>query len=699
MRGGGRRLGLLVALVSCGGGGPAVTDAGADLSSTADGRDDASLTDTAGSGGAAGYAGGGVGGAAGAAGAAGNAGGDAGSVAGVVGAAGLASGGAGGTAGAAGNVSSPSACILGGGGMGGTGGTGGVSPPACAGAAGDFDGDGIVDCAQLVPGSTTALQSAVFYKGLPNNSYATAGVTTPDIVRIEQKIVMIYDLNHDGRMDIIADGAAGVGTSALSLMRGQSDGTFSGTSTFIPGTVFGGGLPGDYDGDGRLDLLMTSYDPAAGGLSPRWIVLGVSDTDQFRLFVGNTLFSTRMYVDPLFAEDVTSDGKPDVIAMAREVPGLAAHLIVSVNDGSGMFSLPIEVDRVGGATISAVRDVDGDGNVDLALTFSGSTSSSPKVVVPFFGDGTGHFAPPPPATANTECGAADGIKTAPPGDFDGDGTPDCAFLQNGQSPDLSNIVFRQGVSYGRYRVETAVTSGIPVSTSTRPFRAVDLNGDGRADLLLRFQDASQRYVIALARGNADGTFALPTNPPPAVSISFPPARSVVGDFNGDRLDDVFLVGRQPASPPDGGTPGPLCLVTISATASSTDPSLVENCANALTFVSNAFVAAVADVNNDSKLDGLFVVLASDGMPTPSRQYRLAVALGLGNGGFTLAPTTGSYGIPGTEGLTTATPVDCNGDGKVDLAASTRSVEPEVAPKPNAIFYGDGSGHFSVTPPH
>jgi len=398
-----------------------------------------------------------------------------------------------------------------------------------------------------------------------------------------------------------------------------------------------------------------------------------------------TVASTKAYVTPRFAADFTSDGKADVISLAQDSPGLASYLLLSVNNGDGTFA-PGSVVNSGGSTSFTVRDVDGDGKLDLAMTFLGGTT------VPYFGDGAGHFAPPPPADATTSCGGG-ANRTAPPGDFDGDGTPDCAFLSYGGTPGFSDIIFHQGVSYSRYRVETVTTKSFPSQTAS-PFKSVDLNGDGRADVLLSFSDASKRYVVTLARGNADGTFGLPTNPPPATSLSFKPASSLAGDFNGDGHADVFLVGLQP----NGTAMGPVCLATISAGAASIDPSIVEDCATALTTVGSTFVAAVADVNNDGKLDGLFVVLAGDGISSPPHQYRLAVALGDGSGGFTLAPGTGAYGILGTEGVTTAMPVDCNGDGKLDLAVSNRSLDPGVAGPPNAILYGDGTGQFSVTAP-
>lgn len=251
-------------------------------------------------------------------------------------------------------------------------------------------------------------------------------------------------------------------------------------------------------------------------------------------------------------------------------------------------------------------------------------------------------------------------------------------------------VGRDGAADGHADAAGGGAAGMTAS----PFKAADLNGDGKADMLLSFSDTSGRYVVTLARGNVDGTFGLPTNPPPATSLSFRPGSSLVADFNGDKRDDVFLVGKQP----NGTAVGPVCLATISAGASSIDPSIIENCSTVLAAVGDTFVAAVADVNNDGKLDGLFIVLAGGGTSEPPRQYRLAVALGNGSGGFTLAPSTGPYGIVGTEGVTVAIPVDCNGDGQIDLAVSNRSLDPGVAGPPNAILYGDGSGQFSVSPP-
>lgn len=597
--------------------------------------------------------------------------------------------------GAAGAGGAPSACLLAGsGGAGGAGGTAGSPPPSCAGATGDFDGDGIVDCAKLVAGSSGYL-SVELHKGLPTNTYATEGVTTPDVVFSTETILTVYDLNHDGRQDIITSGLGGAGPLVhLSLLGGKVDGTFSSASAFSMGSSVSL-YPdrADFNGDGRDDLLFATW--ADSPYSPRLGVFAAASdgtvsapwTDSSSIFSGFSRGAVGVHA----TADVNKDGKADLIASAIQGPTLTATLIVLLNDGSGRFT-GAAIDHTDGyvAGPMTVQDLDGDGKLDLAVPFAPSTSyDSSGPTVPFFGDGAGHFTPPAPVDATTSCapGPAGGT-TAPLGDFDGDGKLDCVFVESGSTS--VTVKFRQGVTGGRFRAQTVATPNVPVGGAISIYKVLDLDGDGRADLLLQYQDQSKRYVILLLRGKADGTFSLPSNPPPASSTSATKlVAGATGDFDGDRRNDSL--GATILLPATGPQAGPLCLTTISAVGAAVDAKVREDCdVGGFLYSTAASVLAVADVNNDGILDAVLRVAANDAAPAAPYRWRLVIALGDGTGHFKIAPS-GAAGIANTETITAAKPVDCNGDGKVDLLVATSY---SSTPRWTAIMHGDGEGRFT-----
>jgi hypothetical protein len=271
---------------------------------------------------------------------------------------------------------------------------GGGAP--CPGLTGDFDGDGLVDCAELLSGTGTQA-SVVLYKGLASGLYAMKGLVTPDLVSSSTELVAAFDLDRDGRADIIASTVMANATptaSLVSLLRGHADGTFGRTDTSVDGALHGPdmGFAADFNGDGRSDLLYTLYgETATLGVpySPRWLVLSAPDPSAFSSAVTSvSVPSNKAYVIPLLAWSLTPSGSLDVIAEVRPGDTTMPHfLAVAINDGQGLLATTA-IAGTAGYTSYAVKDFDGDGKIDLSVVIGGQT-------ILLRGDGAGHFAPPP----------------------------------------------------------------------------------------------------------------------------------------------------------------------------------------------------------------------------------------------------------------------------------------------------------------
>lgn len=130
-----------------------------------------------------------------------------------------------------------------------------------------------------------------------------------------------------------------------------------------------------------------------------------------------------------------------------------------------------------------------------------------------------------------------GIVCQMKGDFDGDGTPDCATVSNAKQ-----LSFYKGVGAGAYQA-TAVVSYLPCWGFLTVPAVADVDGDGRDDIVQTTNQSSLGYDVVLFLGQSSGTFQCPTS---ESSGSFPrgfqpTSLSVTGDFTNDGRKDIFFV--------------------------------------------------------------------------------------------------------------------------------------------------------------
>lgn len=172
----------------------------------------------------------------------------------------------------------------------------------------------------------------------------------------------------------------------------------------------------------------------------------------------------------------------------------------------------------------------------------------------------------------------------------------------------------------------------------------DLNGDGRADLVMVVQDSTSPllYVPVVRYGQADGTFsaAVPLGPAtPQIS----PGIVLAGDFNGDGHTDLILLGGNPNSPPGYQ----VLLNDGTGQFSSASTGLLPT--------SSVETAVLGDFNHDGKLDFAF------GTSTTGQAF--SFYFGNGDGTFTGPVPVGA--VTGTV-VSKAVAADFNNDGYTDI---------------------------------
>ena len=401
---------------SGGASGGAGGSAGAGGSSGGRGGSAGGSSGSGGVGGSAGGAGsGGSGGGAGASGGRGGIGGSSGS-GGAGGSAGTGS--SGGTSGSGGSGGSAGGANGGGGQLGtaGAGGAGGLTtfgPLTCSGTVlgmADFDGDGTTDCAVAVqvnpPLAGIVTLRPVFLKGLGAGAFSQTGIVGKYSFHEGGNAISTADLGGDGLADlVIRDPSSGGAVVSYSYLKGQADGVFrSGSvvqfppSGYIPTTmvIVAGPLRGDFNGDGKPDLLLAAWQQSSGqaGQSIYWLFISDAGSSSMSSGIGT---GSRGNVGLANAPaDFNGDGKLDVAATVYSA-GIVGQIfsqdvIIVWGHGDGTFSAPVDVPGTTGATAVAVSDLNADGKVDLNVTVEDDTTMPVSLVsLPLYGDGMGKF--------------------------------------------------------------------------------------------------------------------------------------------------------------------------------------------------------------------------------------------------------------------------------------------------------------------
>lgn len=373
---------------------------------------------------------------------------------------------------------------------------------------------------------------------------------------------------------------------ALSVLHGRARGGFD-----VPEYTTVGGFPtsltlGDFDGDGRLDAL--SLDSKGSTLS--LLLAREGRLERARsVLVGPSPRAAR-------ALDLDGDGKLDV-ALAI-VDSLGARLVRLFGDGRGQLARRAEVpDQRIADTVRdlAVLDATGDGawewlvlddERDLLLVYGGdpagelvrqlalSLPSLPSRVIALEADGD---ATPELAFALAGAGERSGILLAelraggdglalveldhlesatPPfdlaaADLDGDGSEELVALSVLRAPASPGLLWPVRVERGASGPRLVAGAALPTATTPRDVVCGDLDGDGRAEVLVCAQLA--HLLNAWVARGAGETLRLERLDDLGAGIG--PMAAALGDLDGDGQaelvvadgngDDVALVRVQP----------------------------------------------------------------------------------------------------------------------------------------------------------
>jgi hypothetical protein len=324
----------------------------------------------------------------------------------------------------------------------------------------------------------------------------------------------VGDVNGDGNLDLI------VATWCLSFNSCSSGGVNvllgNGDGTFQPAVAYASGASGatsvaiaDVNGDGKPDLLIANActgncNPGEGGVS---VLLGNGD-GSFQTPV--TYDSGGIGATSLVTADLNNDGKIDLVVTNCGCLNAkfysSGSVAVLLGNGNGTFQAAVSYPAGATPWEVAVADLNGDGNLDLAVADSGDSS-----VAVLLGTGNGTFLP-----ATTYDSGGVGVDSVAIADVNGDGVPDL-LAGNHCTNQACNTVGVAGVLLGNgdgtFQAPIAFQAG---DNWTDSIVGADVNGDGMPDLLLLNEGNSTASVllnnIGLSKTSTTTTLTSSVNP-------------------------------------------------------------------------------------------------------------------------------------------------------------------------------------------
>ncbi len=351
-------------------------------------------------------------------------------------------------------------------------------------------------------GTVSQLYAGSGKQGFGDQSVEGGAKTTPDSgFVVLDEVWMKRSLICAGGIFIWLLGCPAFGETTISFARLQAEPNVEGSPLAM--------AAGDVDGDGLVDLVVTRTD-----LDEVAILFGNGD--------GSFLEPPSVYdMDPaqnprsLLLADFNGDRHLDIIT-ANE---LSDNVTVMLNDGTGVFSPPVESPVGSFPAEVAVGDFDRDGKLDVA-----TASQEDDTVTILLGNGDGTFKEGTAIPVGAEPSSLVAV------DLDGDGFIDLVVTNASGGVDSSgSLSILRGLGDGTFDAQPEfLTDALlgPVAV-----RAADLDEDGKLDIVVLNQESGDVAVFS-------GTGTLTPGNVSSIPVTAFPNAMVIEDLNGDGFLDI-----------------------------------------------------------------------------------------------------------------------------------------------------------------
>jgi dienelactone hydrolase len=364
-------------------------------------------------------------------------------------------------------------------------------------AVGDFRGNGKLD---LVVGNYGSNNVSVLLGNGDGSFQAAVNYETG----VNPTWVAVGDFNGDGKLDLAVSDqncTPTCGTGMFSILLGKGDGTFHPHSDYpaaVGESAPNGVAVGDFNGDGKLDLAVVNGN-AASVPSAVSVLLGHGDGT----FQAPVTYPLNTNGASIATADFNHDGKLDLVVVDNI--GVVSILL---GNGDGTFQSHVDygADSFPWGCIG-ITDLNGDGNLDLAVANSGSNTVSI-----FLGNGNGTFQP------QVEIATGAGPRGAIVGDFNGDGRLDLA-VPNHDDNTLSILLQATTVTL----LPTTLTFANQVVGSTSPAHTLTLTNTGPLTLTISGIAVTGTNATDFGQTHSCGSMLLP-GAHCTISVTFKPTQ-------------------------------------------------------------------------------------------------------------------------------------------------------------------------------